>query len=43
MTKYHEQDDVTVREVPKLRYAAIAWLALALFLAAMTAWELKMR
>lgn len=43
MTRYHEQDDVTVREVPRLRYAAIAWTALALFLAAMTGWELKMR
>lgn len=43
MTKYHEQDDVTVREVPKLRYAAIGWAVLVLFLAAMTAWELRMR
>jgi hypothetical protein len=43
MSKYHEQDDVTVREVPRLRYAPIAWLALALFLAAMTGWELRMR
>lgn len=43
MTKYHEQDDVTVREVPRLRYAAIGWMVLALFLAAMAAWELRMR
>ncbi len=43
MTKYHEQDDVTVREVPKLRYAAIGWMTLVLFLAAMVGWELKMR
>jgi hypothetical protein len=43
MTKYHEQDDVTVREIPSLRYAAIGWMALALFLAAMTGWELRMR
>lgn len=43
MTKHHEQDDVTVREIPRLHYAAIGWLALALFLAAMTAWELRMR
>ena len=43
MTHYHEQDDVTVREIPRLRYAAIGWVVLALFLAAMTAWELKMR
>jgi hypothetical protein len=43
MAHHHEQDDVTVREIPKARYAAIGWLALVLFLAAMTAWELKMR
>lgn len=43
MTHHHEQDDVTVREIPKARYAAIGWLVLALFLAAMAAWELKMR
>ncbi len=43
MKKYHEQDDVTVREIPKLRYAAIGWMVLVLFLAAMTGWELRMR
>jgi hypothetical protein len=43
MAHHHEQDDVTVREIPRLRYVAIAWLALALFLAAMTGWELRMR
>lgn len=43
MSHHHEQDDVTVREIPKIRHATIGWLALALFLAAMTAWELKMR
>ena len=43
MTHHHEQDDVTVREIPATRYAAIGWLVLALFLAAMTAWELRMR
>jgi hypothetical protein len=43
MTRYHEQDDVTVREIPKLRYAPIGWMALGLFLVAMIAWELKMR
>ncbi len=43
MTKYHEQDDVTVRETPRLRYAAIGWMTLALFLAAMAAWEFRMR
>ena len=40
---HHEQDDVTVREIPKLRYGAIGWVVLALFLAAMAAWELRMR
>ncbi|HEU5467825.1 MAG TPA: hypothetical protein VFU77_00840 [Steroidobacteraceae bacterium] len=43
MAQHHEQDDVTVRDIPQTRYAAIGWLVLALFLAAMTAWELKMR
>ncbi len=43
MTHHPELDDVTVREVPRLRYGAIGWVALALFLAAMAAWELKMR
>jgi hypothetical protein len=43
MTHHHEQDDVTVREIPQTRYAAIGWLVLALFLAAMSAWELGMR
>ncbi len=43
MAHHHEQDDVTVREIPKLRYAAIGWLVLALFLVAMAAWELRMR
>lgn len=43
MTQRHEQDDVTVREIPRTRYAAIGWLVLVLFLAAMTAWELRMR
>lgn len=40
---HHEQDDVTVRVIPQARHAAIGWLALALFLAAMAAWELWMR
>ena len=43
MTRYHEQDDVTVREIPRLRYVAIGWMTLLLFLAAMAAWEIKMR
>jgi len=32
MRHHHEQDDVTVREIPRCRYAAVGWLALALFL-----------
>jgi hypothetical protein len=40
---HHEQDDVTVREIPRLRYAAIGWAVLAIFLLAMAAWELRMR
>jgi hypothetical protein len=43
MRHHHEQDDVTVREIPRCHYAAVGWLALALFLAGMTAWELAMR
>lgn len=43
MTHHHEQDEVTVREIPRLRYAPIGWMVLALFLAAMTTWELQMR
>lgn len=40
---HHEQDDVTVREIPRLRYGAIGWVVVLLFVAAMLAWELKMR
>jgi hypothetical protein len=43
MAHHHEQDDVTVREVPRTRHAAIGWLVLAIFLAGLTAWELRMR
>lgn len=43
MSEHHEQDDVTVREVPGTRWAAIGWLALALVVAAMAAWEWRMR
>ena len=43
MSHHHEQDDVTVREIPNVRYAAVGWLVLGLFLAAMTGWELRMR
>jgi hypothetical protein len=40
---HHEQDDVTVRVVPAVRWPAIAWLALALVVAATAAWEWRMR
>jgi len=41
--KHHEQDDVTVRETPTARWGAIGWLTLALIVAAMSAWEWRMR
>jgi hypothetical protein len=40
---HHEQDDVTVREIPRLRYGAIGWVVLVLVVVAMAAWELRMR
>lgn len=43
MAHHHEQDDVTVREIPKLRYAAIGWLVLAVFVVGLAAWEFQMR
>lgn len=43
MSKHHEQDDVTIRETPTARWPAIGWLTLALVVAAMSAWEWKMR
>jgi len=43
MAHHLEQDDVTVREIPKLRYAAIGWLVLALVVAATAGWEWRMR
>jgi hypothetical protein len=39
----HEQDEVTMREVPAARFAAIGWLVLVLVVAAMATWEWKMR
>ncbi len=39
----HEQDEVTVRQVPATRYVAIGWLALALVVTATAAWEWRMR
>ena len=38
-----EQDDVTVREIPAARLAAIGWLVLVLVVAATAAWEWRMR
>jgi hypothetical protein len=38
-----EQDEVTVREIPEARFAAIGWLVLVLVVAAVAAWEWRMR
>jgi hypothetical protein len=43
MAHHHEQDDVTVRVIPSVRYAAAGWLALVIVLAAAVAWEWRMR
>lgn len=43
MNKLHEQDVVTERDVPRTRLVAAGWLVLALVLAAVAAWEWKMR
>jgi hypothetical protein len=40
---HHEQDDMTVRVIPKARWPAIGWLVLVLVVAATAAWEWKMR
>lgn len=37
------KDEVTVRTIPDLRYAAIGWLVLALVVAGVAAWEWRMR
>ena len=39
----HEQDDMTVRQIPAARLVAIGWLVLVLVVAATAAWEWKMR
>jgi hypothetical protein len=39
----HEQDVVTVREIPRTRLAAIGWLVLAAVASATAAWEWRMR
>lgn len=43
MTHVHEQDEVTVREIPAARLAAIRWLVVLLVLAGVGAWEWRMR
>ncbi len=43
MTSVHEQDVVTERDIPATRLPAIAWLVLALVVAATAAWEWRMR
>lgn len=43
MSSIHEQDLVTVREIPRTRFAAIGWLVLAAVLAATAVWEWRMR
>src|SRR5262245_48634859 len=43
MAHIHEQDVVTVREIPASRFVAIAWLVLVLIVAATAAWEWKLR
>jgi hypothetical protein len=40
---HHEQDDMTVRQIPAARFVAIGWLVLVLVVAATAAWEWKMR
>ena len=43
MKHAHEQDEVTVREIPETRLAAIGWLVVLLVLAGVGAWEWRMR
>jgi hypothetical protein len=43
MTTAHEQDAVTVREIPETHLGAIAWLVLGIVSVAMFAWEWRMR
>jgi hypothetical protein len=40
---HHEQDDVTVRVIPRARFVPAAWLVLAMVTAGVAAWEWKMR
>lgn len=43
MTQAHEQDEMTVRDTPAVRWPAIGWLVLVLVVAALAGWEWKMR
>jgi hypothetical protein len=43
MKHLHEQDEVTVRQIPATRFVAMGWLVLVLVVAATTAWEWRMR
>jgi hypothetical protein len=43
MKHVHEQDEVTVREIPATRLSAIGWLVVLLVLAGVIAWEWRMR
>ena len=43
MKHVHEQDEVTVRQIPAARFVAMGWLVLVLVVAATAAWEWKMR
>src|SRR5512134_656031 len=43
MTRVHEQDEVTRREIPAARLPAVAWMVLVLVIAGVAAWEWKMR
>jgi hypothetical protein len=43
MKAVHEQDVVTVREIPLTRLAAVGWLVMAAVLMATAAWEWRMR
>lgn len=43
MMHVHEQDEVTVREIPAARWAAIGWLVLLLVGLATVGWEWRMR
>lgn len=43
MKHLYGEDEVTTREIPAARLAAIGWLALAIVVAATAAWEWRMR